>query len=114
MKTIRTALFSLLVVMSVTAMADAYPPTKTYEATVHKLRLPTTSNGTIAVRESEKDDFETYRVTERTLYLLNGNNMRLDDFRAVIENLRLDGDKNVNVVRNIETNTITKVYVNTQ
>ena len=114
MKTTRTALFSLLVAISAAAVADDYRPTKTYEATVQKLRMPTTITGTIAVRESDNEDYETYRVTERTVYVLNGKTMRFEDFQLVIQNLKNEGDESVNVVRDIETNTITKVYLSTE
>ena len=114
MKTIRTVLIYLLLVFSAVAAADGYPQTKTYEANVHKLRLPATATGTLAVRESDRDDFETYRVTDRTLYVVNGRTMRLEDFRVVIDNRRNEGNESVNVVRDIETNTIIKVYLSTQ
>ena len=95
-------------------MAENYPPTKTYEALVKSVRMPDSATGTITVKECEKCDYETYRVTERTVYALNGKSMRLDDFRLVVEELRSDGGHVVNVRRDLQTNTISKVFVYTQ
>lgn len=115
MKTMTAVLFSLSLLISTAAMAKDYPPTRTYEALVKTVRMPDSSTGTITVKECEKCDYETYRVTERTVYALNGNSMPFDDFLLVIEELRVsDGDHNINVRRNLETNTIAKVFVSTQ
>lgn len=114
MKIITAAFVSILLMVSSAVTAQDYAPTKTYESTVHKMRLPTAPNGTLAVRQSNNDDFETYRVTDRTLYQLNGKAMQLEDFRIAIEELRAQGDENVNVVRDIGTDTIIRVFITTQ
>ena len=114
MKSICTALFALLLVMSGTATATEYPPTRTYEAQVQTVRLPDTANGTITVKECARCEYETYRVTARTVYALDGKNMRLDDFREAVERLRLDGEHNINVRRDLTSNTISKVFIYTQ
>ena len=114
MKTMTAVLFSFLLLISTVTMAENYPPTRTYEALVKSVRMPDSANGTITVKECDKCDYETYRVTERTVYALNGKSMRLDDFLLVIEELRLGGDHVVNVRRDLQTNTISKVFVYTQ
>jgi len=115
MKTSTAILFSLLLFVSTAAMGENYPPTRTYEALVSTVRLPDSSNGTITVKECDECDYETYRVTERTVYALNGKSMRLDDFRLVVEELRAsDGRTNINVRRDLRTNTISKVFIYTQ
>lgn len=114
MDMIKTAIFSLLLMMSAAAFADSYPPTKTYEVLVREVRLPTAENGTITVRECGRCDYETHRVTARTVYAFNGKAMSLEDFREVVENLRLEGEHAVNVRRDIETDTISKVFIYTQ
>jgi len=114
MKTITAVLSSFLLLISTAAMGEDYPPTKTYEALVQSVRMPDSANGTITVKECEKCDYETHRVTERTVYALNGKSMRLDDFRLAIDALRSDGDHNINVRLDLQTNTISKVFVFTQ
>lgn len=114
MKTSTAILFSLLLFVSTAAMGKDYPPTRTYESSVNSVRLPDSSNGTITVKECDKCDYETYRVTERTVYALNGKSMRLDDFRLVVEELKLGGDHNIDVRLDLQTNTISKVFVYTQ
>jgi len=114
MKSITAVLFSLLLLISTAAMAEKYPPTRTYEVSAQSVRMPDSSNGTITVKECDECDYETYRVNERTVYEMNGKSMRFEDFLLVIEKLRQDGDHAVNVRRDLQTNTITKVFVYTQ
>ena len=68
MKTMTTALLSLLLFTSTAATAQNYAPTRTYEVLVNSVRLPSSPAGTITVKECDDCDFETYRVTERTVY----------------------------------------------
>lgn len=114
MKTFTNALIALLLLASTAAIAQNYAPTRTYEVLAQSVRLPSGPSGTITVKECDDCEYETYRVTERTVYSVDGKNMRLEDFRPVIEALRLDGKHVVNVRRDIQSNTIAKVFVYTQ
>ncbi len=111
MKIIKTVLLSLLFVASTSAIADSMPPTKTYEAMIKSVRLPYRPYGTLSVRGCEDCDYETYRVTRRTRYSIDNRSMRLKDFRATLERLALGQEHNVNVTRDINSNTITAVYL---
>lgn len=114
MKTFTNALMALLLLASTAAIAQNYPPTRTYEVLVHTVRLPSGPSGTITVKECADCEYETYRVTGRTVYSVDGKNMRLEDFRHVIEELRLDGKHVVNVQRDLQSDTIVKVFIYTQ
>jgi len=111
MNIIKTVLLSLLLVASTSAIADSMPPTKTYEAMIKSVRMPQRPFGTLAVRGCEDCDYETYRVTRRTRYSIDNTNMRLKDFRAALERLSLDNEHNVNVTRDINSNTIVAVFL---
>ena len=78
------------------------------------VRLPDRPNGTLAVRECNDCDYEVYRVTRRTRYTIDNKTMRLKDFRAAIRSLELHREHNVNVTRDIQTNTIIAVFLFTQ
>lgn len=110
MKIIKLVLLSTLLALSAGSLADTYPPTRTYETTVQKLRMPATPSGTIALRECSDCDFERFRVTARTVYTIDNKSMQLDDFRDVVEDLRQRGDQYVNVTRDIASDTIIKVF----
>lgn len=114
MDMIKTIIFSLLLMMSAAAFAENYPPTKTYEVLVKEVRMPSAENGTITVRECSSCSYETHRVTARTVYAMNGKNMSLGDFRELVGRLRLEGDHAVNVRLDIQTDTISKVFIYTQ
>lgn len=111
MKIIKTVLLSLLLVASTSVIADSMPPTKTYEAMIQSVRLPQRPFGTLAVRGCLDCDYETYRVTRRTRYSIDNKTMRLKDFRATLERLALGKEHNVNVTRDINSNTITAVFL---
>lgn len=114
MKTMTNALLSLLLFTSTAAIAQNYAPTRTYEVLVNSVRLPGSPAGTITIKECDDCDFETYRVTERTVYAVDGKAMRLEKFRLAMDELRLDPGNVVNVRRDIQSNTIAKVFVYTQ
>ena len=114
MDMIKTAIFSLVLMMSTAAFAENYPPTRTYEVLVGEVRMPSADNGTITLRECSRCSYETHLVTPRTTYALNGKNMSLEDFRERIDALRLEGKHVVNVRRDLDTDTITKVFIYTQ
>jgi hypothetical protein len=114
MKTMTTAFMSLLLVMSAAAMAQDYAPTRTYEVLVQSVRLPSGPSGTVTVKECDDCDYETYRVTERTVYAVDGKPMRLKDFREAVEYLGLSSGHVVNVRRDLQTDTIVKVFIYTQ
>ena len=103
-----------MLLTSTIATAQNYAPTRTYEVLAQAVRLPSSPAGTITVKECDDCAYETYRVTERTIYSVDGKKMRLDDFRLVIADLKLDGNQIVNVRRDIQSNTIAKVFVITQ
>ena len=111
MKTFKTLTLAALLVFSVGAIANTLPPTKTYEAMMKTVRLPSMPSGTLAVRGCQDCDFERYRVTSNTTYKIDNKSMRLRDFRAKIRDLGLGAEHNINVTRDIQTNTITSVYL---
>lgn len=111
MKIIKTVLLSLLLVASTSVIANSMPPTKTYEAMIKSVRLPYRPFGTLSVRGCADCDYETYRVTRSTRYSIDSKSMRLRDFRAALERLQLDQEHNVNVTRDINSNTITAVFL---
>ena len=114
MKIIKTILLSFLLVASTSAIANSMPPTKTYEAMIKSVRLPHRPFGTLSVRGCEHCDYETYRVTGNTRYSIDNKSMRLNDFRAALERLELGQEHNVNVTRDINSNTITAVFLFTK
>ena len=114
MKMFRLMTLSALLVCSMAAAADSAPPTKTYEAMIKSVRLPNAPYGTLAVRTCADCDFERFRVTASTTYRIDKKNMRLREFRATIERLGLSGEHNVNVRRDLRSNTIASVYLSTE
>ena len=114
MKMFKTMMIAALLVFSAAEAAESIPPTKTYEVMIRSVRLPSVPYGTLAVRGCYDCDFERYRVTRHTTYKINNKNMRLREFRAAIREMGLGAEHNVNVTRDIQSNTITSVYLFTE
>jgi len=100
---------ALMTVFSSVAIANDAPPTKTFEVSINSLRLPVSPNGTVSLRECDDCDYHAIRVTPNTQYTINGKNFRLTEFRKAVLDLKLRGDRTVNVTRDDTTNTVETV-----
>ena len=103
-----------MMVFSSTAFANDVPATKTFEVSISSLRLPVSPNGTVSLRECEDCDYHSIRVTPHTQYRINGKHLHLTEFRKAVLDLKLRGDRTVNVTRDDATNTVDSVFLHVQ
>lgn len=103
-----------MMVFSSTAFADDVPITKTFEVSINSVRLPVSTSGTVSLRECDDCDYHAIRVTPNTHYKINGKNLRLPAFRKAVLDLKLRGDRTVNVMRDDATNTVVSVFLRVQ
>lgn len=112
MSTILRTLFAVLLVsFSTTATADFVVVSEAYEVALSDLRLPGTTNGTLALKECGTCDYETIRVTSGTRYEANGETLSLQDFSKALEEVRNPSEVTVTVLHHLESDTITAVQV---
>ena len=103
-----------MLVISSIAFANDVPATNTYEVSIKSLRLPVSPNGTVSLRECDDCDYHSIRVTPKTQYLINDKKLQLKQFRKAVLQLKLRGDKTVNVTRDDASNTVVAVFLHVQ
>ena len=103
-----------MMVFSSIAFANDAPATKTFEVSINSVRLPVSTSGTVSLRECDDCDYHEIRVTPNTQYKINGKHLQLTDFRKAVLDLKLRGDRTVNVKRDDATNTVASVFLRVQ
>lgn len=114
MKMIKTLTIAALLSFATLASAQGVPPSTTFEISIFSVNLPVSANGRISIRECDDCDYHSIRVTPQTVYQVNGQTLKLDDFRKAITDLRRDGDTTVNVKRDDTSNTVASIRVTQQ
>ncbi len=79
----------LTLVLSATAIAQVNE--EAYEATAALIQLPASISGSVILRECDRCEPKTLRVTSSTQYLVNGTATTLDRLRALQANAREAG-----------------------
>lgn len=110
-KSHRTVLAILLLGLALPAAADFTVITQAYEVALSDLRLPGTTNGTLAFRECHECDYRTVRVTSGTRYEVNDESLTLEDFRKAVSDVPDPSDVTVTVLHHLESDTITGLKV---
>ncbi|MDH4049289.1 MAG: hypothetical protein OEW68_14945 [Gammaproteobacteria bacterium] len=108
---IRTILASILLGLSVSAAAEFTTIERAYEVPLNLLRVPASVNGTVMFKECATCEEFRVPVTERTEFLIDGESMRLRDFRRSLFRIRDRESEVVTVRRHLQSNTITAIKV---
>ena len=80
-----------------------------YEVPLAHLRAPATPNGGITFKECDDCVSRSIRVTDNTLYVLNGRPTTLAKFKDAIATVSDRNSVTVTVVHHLESNVVTKV-----
>jgi len=108
----RTLLAAFALVCTTPALAVEYMTVApAYEVPLAHLRAPATANGGITFKECDDCPSRSIRVTDDTLYVLNGRPTTLGKFKDAIATVRDRRSVTVTVVHHLETNVVTKVKV---
>ena len=108
---IRTILASILLGLSVSAAAEFTTIEQAYEVPLSLLRVPASSNGTVMFKECEECKLFRVPVTENTEYLIDGQPLRLREFRKNLFKIRNRDSEIITVRRHLASNTITAIKV---
>ena len=101
---IRTFIAFVLLGLSAAAYSDVV--SQAYEVSLSDFRAPATENGGIAFKECSDCDRRIVRVTAATRYAINGERVRLKDFRKAVVQAADRDEKTVTVLHHLESNTI--------
>jgi hypothetical protein len=108
---IRKLFAMTLIGVGLAASVHAEVVSQAYELTMDQFTAPTTANSGLAFKECEDCEILRTRVTAATSYMVNGKQLRLDDFRLAVSQLRGSEQASVTVLRHLESNTVVSISV---
>ena len=82
-----------------------------YEVAVNELRLPSHESGTIGFKSCSECGYQTKRVSANTQYVLNGERVKLDEFRYAVSHVRKRSEETVTVLHHLKDDVIIKVSI---
>ncbi len=100
-----------LIGLGLAASVQAEVVSQAYELTMDQFTAPTTANSNIAFKECEDCQVLRMRVSAATSYTVNGKQVRLDDFRLAVAELRGNEQASVTVLHHLESNTVQSISV---
>ena len=102
----RTLIAIPLLLLSFAAAAQFTIVKKAHEVNLEDFRPPLTANGVVAFRACSDCEVQRVRVTPETLYKINGERVRLMDFRRTLAKVEKPEDAGVTVKHDFESDTI--------
>jgi hypothetical protein len=80
-----------------------------YEILLNNFQAPVSASSTIVFKECDTCESKYARVSEATVYSINGKTVRLEDFRLAI--LQIDDRENaaVTILHHLESNTVESI-----
>lgn len=94
-----------LICIGFAAAAHGQIVSMAYEIALSEFQAPTTANSSVAFRECRDCERKRVRVTPTTRYAVNGEQVRLEDFRKAVQQAD-DDDTSVTVLHHLESNTV--------
>lgn len=109
---VRTLLLAVLMSVSLSAVAGLRASVDAYEVALQDLILPQGPNGNVSITACESCDRPLrFRVTGNTLYVANGKNYSLAEYRRLLAGVRDREGSYLTVVHDRESNTVMSIRV---
>ena len=99
----------LCAIFSAAAMGEGRVISQAYEILLNNFQAPISTNSTIVFKECDDCESMHVRVTEATLYSVNGRSVRLEDFRIAILQTGDRDSMAVTVLHHLESNTVESI-----
>jgi hypothetical protein len=96
-------------VFSATAMGQGRVISQAYEILLNNFQAPVSAVSTIVFKECDECEQQHARVTEATLYSVNGRSVRLEEFRIAVLQATDRDSKAVTVLHHLESNTVESI-----
>jgi hypothetical protein len=92
-----------------TSMSQGQVVSQAYEILLNNFQAPVSASSTIVFKECDTCESKYARVTEATVYSINGKSVRLEDFRVAM--LQTDDRENaaVTILHHLESNTVESI-----
>ena len=108
---IKTLFAIALICFGFSAAAEDRIISEAYEVSLSNFRAPVTPNGGITFKPCSTCAQMSVRVTPATHYSINGNTVRLEDFRKAVRQASDRDEKDVTVLHHLESDTIKSINV---
>ncbi len=108
---IKTLIIVTLLSLGLSMAVQSQVISQAYEVALSDFRAPATENGGAAFKQCRDCERVLVRVTAATRYTINGEAVRLDDFRRVITEARSRGNVVMTVLHHLESDTIESINV---
>lgn len=108
---LRLFITAMMLGLTLPAAADFKTIAEAYEVALSEIRLPQSESGTIAFRPCAGCDFQTRRIDGSTRWLINGEAVSLDRFRATVRRVADRKTEAVTILHHLERNRVTEVSV---
>jgi len=97
---------ALILSLALPAIAQFKAVSEAYEVSLKGFQAPTHEAGGVVFRPCSKCELKRLRVTATTRYAVNGETVRLEDFRRTIETAPDPDEVAVTVLHHLDSNTI--------
>ena len=93
------------------ASASAQTVSEAYESTLVNFTAPASENGGVTFKSCLKCEAMTLRVTAATRYEINGEQVRLDQFRKVVASVRNRDRVGLTVLHHLESGRVKLISI---
>ena len=101
----------LMICISVPAAAEFERITRNYEVILEDFQMAATQNGALSFKECSTCEIQTIRVTNKTEYIINDEQIEQAEFRKAISSVRDRAKETIGVEHHLESDTVLSVYI---
>ena len=108
---IKTLITAIVLLLAMPVAAQFTTTQLAHEVALNELRLPSHPSGTIGFKSCSECEYQTKRVSENTQYELNGERVKLDEFRDAVSHVRKRSEETVTVLHHLKEDVVIKVSI---
>ena len=108
---IKTLITAIVLLLAMPVAAQFTTTQLAHEVALNELRLPSHPSGTIGFKSCSECGYQTKRVSENTQYELNGERVKLDEFRDAVSHVRKRSEETVIVLHHLKEDVVIKVSI---
>ena len=108
---IKILITAFVLCLALPAAAEFTTTQLAHEVALSELRLPSHPSGTIAFKSCRECVYQTKRVSANITYELNGEPVKLDEFRDAVSHVRKRSEETVTVLHHLKEDVVIKVSI---
>ncbi len=108
---IKILITAIVLCLTLPAAAQCRTIELAHEVALDELRLPSHPSGTIGFKTCNDCEYQTKRVSANITYELNGEQVKLDEFRDAVSHVRKRSEETVTVLHHLKDDVVIKVSI---